>query len=86
MQPSSSASSSSSYAQQQQRGKTILKALLILSATCVFASLYSHIREPFSTRHGHAEGAYHPPTDLMNRVQFLFTCLLLLLIGMPIIR
>lgn len=64
--------------QQQQRGKTILRALLILSAICVFAYLYSLIREPFSNKR-------HAYLDI-NQVHFVFTCLLLLLIGMPIIR
>ena len=60
------------------RGKTILKAILIVSALCVFAYLYSLMREPFSNqRHANLE---------MNKVHFLFACMLLLLIGMPILR
>ena len=66
----------------QQRGKTILRALLALSAICVFAYLYSLIREPFSHHHG----SYTYKNMDMDQVHFWFTCLLLLLIGMPIIR
>jgi len=63
----------------EQRGKTILKALLSLCAICLFAYLYSLIREPFSNKR-------HSTNLDMNQVHFVFTCMLLLLIGMPIIR
>jgi hypothetical protein len=60
------------------RGKTILRAALALCAILVFAYLYSLIREPFvNQRHNFVD---------MERVQFLFACFLLLLLGMPILR
>lgn len=62
-----------------QRGRTVLKALLVLSIICVFAFLYSLIREPFSNRR-------HDQNLDMTQVHFLFACMLLLLLGMPILR
>ena len=61
------------------RGKTILKTILIICIIGVFAYLYSLIREPFSNQR-------HNTNNDMNQVPFVFTCMLLLLIGMPIIR
>lgn len=61
------------------RGKTIIKSILIICIIGTFAYLYSLIREPFSNRR-------HTTNNDMNQVPFVFTCMLLLLIGMPIIR
>lgn len=61
-----------------ERGKTILKSALVLAAVCVFSYLYSLIREPFTnTRHEALD---------MQEIHLLFTYMLLLLMGMPILR
>ena len=63
---------------ERRKGHTILRGLLALGATMLFAYLYALIREPFQNRR-------HDAVD-MERVQFLFACFLLLLLGMPILR
>jgi hypothetical protein len=63
---------------ERKKGHTILRGLLALSATLLFAYLYALIREPFQNQR-------HNTVD-MERVQFLFACFLLLLLGMPILR
>ena len=62
------------------KGKTILKAILIVAAISVFGFLYSLLQT-----HQRPHNSKHENVD-MNEIYFLYSCFILLLIGMPILR
>jgi len=61
------------------KGKSILRAVLVMSAICVFAYLYALIREPLLDN-------AQPPHFEMGQVHLAFACFVLLLVGMPVLR
>lgn len=73
---------------ENPRGKTIIKATLVLAATIVFAYLYSLLKrhDDMGREENLKISERHAVGERMREVYFSFACFILLLAGMPILR